>query len=316
MPLDQSWLDLEAASGGRAILKGSPEEIKAMYAGLVAALAPQFPKPSENVESKDGEVDGIKYRLYWPKNASGSLPTAIWTHGGGYMTGDLDSDDLLCRVVAEHTNSAVVNVDYRLTPEYKWPVQLDDCMKVYKWAHKNASTFHGDPNKFYTIGASAGGGLALQIANVVLRDPELKSSLKGICAMVPLSVHPQNVPEKYKSMYKAYSENTDTPILTAESMDIFYHHAGADPKDPGTFVGLAEDIHKQFPPTYLTSCEFDPLRDDAKIMEKALKDAGVPVKHDFYPGFPHYFWIFPSLPESQKYVGNLLGGIEWVKGQM
>jgi versiconal hemiacetal acetate esterase len=133
MPLAHSWLDLEKASGGRAILKGSPEEIKAMYDGLVQALLPQLPKPSENVESKDGDVDGIRYRLYWPKGASGSLPTAIWTHGGGYMTGDLNSDDLLCRVVAEHTNSAVVNIDYRLTPEHKWPAQLEDCMKVYRW---------------------------------------------------------------------------------------------------------------------------------------------------------------------------------------
>lgn len=78
MPLAQSWLDLEKASGGRAVLKGTPDEIKAMHNGLVESLLPHLPKPSENVESKDGDVDGIGYRLYWPKSASSALPTAIW----------------------------------------------------------------------------------------------------------------------------------------------------------------------------------------------------------------------------------------------
>jgi len=317
MPLAQSWLDLEKASGGRAILKGTPDEIKAMYAGLVASLLPQLPKPSENVESKDGEIDGVKYRLYWPKGTKGGLPTAIWTHGGGWMTGDLDTDDVLCRIVSEHTNSAVVNIDYRLTPEHKWPAPLDDSMKVYKWAHKNASSFGGDPNRFYTTGGSAGGALALQIANQILKDSELKSSLKGIAAIVPCTVHMDNIPEKYKSMHTSYEDNKlDAPIIDKESMEIFYREANVDPKDPDTFVALAEDNHKNFPPTYFASCEFDPLRDDAKVMEAALKEAGVETKHDYYEGFPHYFWIFPSVPEGQKFVGNLLGGIEWLKSKM
>ena len=54
-------------------------------------------------------------------------------HGGGYVLGNLDTDDSLCRVVAEHTSSVVVNVDYRLAPEHKWPAQLDDSVKVYRW---------------------------------------------------------------------------------------------------------------------------------------------------------------------------------------
>ncbi|KAK5111823.1 Telomerase-binding protein [Meristemomyces frigidus] len=317
MPLAQSWLEVEKASGGRAVLKGTPEEIKTMYNQLVGALLPQYPKPSENVESKDGEVDGIKYRLYWPKTATDALPTAIWTHGGGWMTGDLNADDLLCRVVAEHTNSAIVSIDYRLTPEYKWPTQLEDCMKVYKWAHQNASSFHGDPKRFYTVGGSAGGTLALAIARETTKDPELKAGLKGIVAMVPATVHYDNVPEKYQVAYNAYTDNAkDVPILDAESMQTFYHHVGADPKDASMFPLLATDSHKNFPPTYFTSCEFDPLRDDAYAMESALKEAGVPTKHDHYKGFPHYFWIFPSVPESQQYVGNLLAGIGWLQSQM
>ena len=118
-------------------------------------------------------------------------------------------------------------------------------------------------------------------------------------------------------MYTAPEDNAkDAPVIDGESMDIFFDALKADPKDSDAFVALAEDNHAKFPPTYITSCEFDPLRDDAFVIEKALKDAGVPTKHDHYPGFPHYFWIMPPVPEGQEYVGKLLGGIEWVKSQM
>ena len=317
MSYKQSWLDFEKAAGGRIVLAGSPEDIKKQYDDLVQMLLPQLPKPSENVESKDGEVDGVKYRVYNPKGASGALPIAVWTHGGGFMTGDLNADDLLCRVVSEHTNSVVVNVDYRLTPEHKWPTQLDDSVKVYKWAHDNASSIGGDANKMYTIGGSAGGALALQIANAVLKDPSLKSSIKGIAAMVPATINPDHVPDKYKSSYKSYTENAkDVPIIDRNSMEIFYEHLGADPKDSSCYTLLATDNHKNFPPVYFTSCEFDPLRDDAYVMEAALKEAGVETKHDHYKGFPHYFWIFPSIPEGGEYVGNLLQGIGWLQSKM
>ena len=97
MPLAESWLNWEQMAGGRATLKGSAEEIKAMYNQLVEALIPMMPAPNENVDVVEGDVDGIKYRTYTPKEGDGPFPIAIWTHGGGYMTGDLNSDDIFCR---------------------------------------------------------------------------------------------------------------------------------------------------------------------------------------------------------------------------
>jgi len=317
MPLAESWLKCEEAFGGRATLKGSTEEIRAQYDGLVAALIPLLPPFPEGVTVDEGEVDGIKYRTYVPKDVEGPMPIGVWFHGGGWMLGDLNADHFLNLVVAENTKTVLVSADYRLAPEHKWPAQLDDSMKVYKWAVENASKINGDPNKVYTVGGSAGGGLALSVANQVLRDDKLKKSLKGIAAMVPVTTHWDNIPEKYKSKYNAYKENAQgAPVIDTESMDIFYKAANADPKDSACFTILATDKHAEFPPTYFTSCEFDPLRDDTTIMKQALDDAGVKTKHDYYPGFPHYFWIFPPVPESQQYVGNLIGGIEWLKGQM
>ena len=223
----------------------------------------------------------------------------------------------LLGIIADATKSAVVNVDYRLTPEHKWPAQLEDSLKIYKWAGANASSFKGDANKMYTIGGSAGGGLALQVALQVIKDPTLKPSLKGIAAQVPFTTHWDNVPEKYQSKYTAYTENAkDVPVIDKDSMEVIYNAADADPKDETCFTILATDKHAEFPPVYFTSCGYDPLRDDATIMEMALKEAGVPTKHDYYESMPHYFWIFPPVPEGQTYVGNLIQGIEWLKSQM
>lgn len=133
MAYAKSWLDWEAASGGRATLKGGPEEMRTMYAGLVEALLPLMPPMPEGVDVVEGEVDGVKYRTYTPQGSDGPFPIALWTHGGGYMLGDLNADHFLCLVVALQTKSAVVNVDYRLAPEHKWPAQLDDGLKLYKW---------------------------------------------------------------------------------------------------------------------------------------------------------------------------------------
>lgn len=303
------------------MLKGTVEEIREQYAQLVQMLMPLAPKPNDSCDVKEGDVDGIKYRLYTPREAakSGPLPVGIWTHGGGFMLGNLDSEDLLCRVIAENTPAIIVNVDYRLTPEHKVPTQLQDTLSVYKWAHQNASSYGGDQNKFFTIGGSAGGGLALEVCNRLVKDSSKRSMIKGVAAIVPLTLHYDHVPEKYKSMYTAYNDDengVEAPVINKESMKIFYDEGGARPDDSDIFVALAEDNHKNYPPVYFAVCERDPLRDDGLVMEKALKDAGVPTKLDFYKDLPHYFWIFPQLPEGQSFVGNLIGGVKWLIGQM
>lgn len=90
-------------------------------------------------------------------------------------------------------------------------------------AGANASSFNGDASKMWTIGGSAGGALALQIALQVIKDPKLKPSLKGIAAMVPATAHWDTIPEKYKSKYTAYKDNEkDAPVIDRESMRIFY----------------------------------------------------------------------------------------------
>ena len=86
-----------------------------------------------------------------------------------------------------------------------------------------------------------------------------------------------------------------------------------DITDPAQFPALSKNI-AQYPPTYIATCEFDPLRDDGKVMELVLEKAGVKVKSDYYEGYPHYFWIFPSISDGQKFVQNTIEGIRFVLG--
>ncbi|KAH7080861.1 carboxylesterase [Paraphoma chrysanthemicola] len=318
MSYTQSWKDFEKASGGRTVLHGTPQEIRAIDANSAALLAPLLPPPSDATESRDGEVEGIKFRLYTPKEASkqGLLPVAIWTHGGGWMTGNLDSEDLLCRVIAERGPSIVVSVDYRLSPEHKFPTQLEDTIRVFRWAQQNAASIGGDINKFYTIGGSAGGALALQVANRLVKNPATRDAIKGIAALVPCTLHFDNVPEEYQAIFRSYDDNKENvPVIDKESMETFYSAASANPADKDIFTALATDNHANYPPTYLVSCEFDPLRDDAYVMEAVLKKEGVPTRHNHYKGLPHYFWVFP-LPERQQFVDDLVEGVKWLISQM
>ena len=126
---------LEEALGGRTALKGTIEELRQQFTDLLTALAPLYPPPTDAVSTKDGDVDGVGYRIYTPVEAakSGSLPVGLYTHGGGFVMGNLDAEDVLCRAVAEHARCIIVSVDYRLAPEAKAPAQLTDSLNVLKW---------------------------------------------------------------------------------------------------------------------------------------------------------------------------------------
>lgn len=143
-------------------------------------------------------------------------------------------------------------------------------------ALKNASSLGGDPSKLFTIGTSAGAGLALSIANQFAKTTPAdgKNPVRGIVALAPISLHPDHVPAEYQAMYTAYTENAvDVPVVDRSSMVAFYEACNAAPTDPDIFTALSPHLAK-FPPTYIVTCETDPLRDDGTVIEAALKKAG------------------------------------------
>lgn len=308
----QGWLDYEKTLGQRPILGGSAEGIIEQFNGLGAALAAQAPPPDASIQTKDEKADGVPVRIYTPPGASGKkLPIGVYYHGGGYLVGNLDSEDAWCRVIAKHTPCIIVSVDYRLSTTHKLPVMLEDSVAAFKWVYTNASQLGGDQSKVFTIGASAGGGLAATVADQLIKAGSGFHCV-GIVAMVPVAAHPSSIPSQYKSQYTAYTENgSGVPIIDADSMRIFFEAAGAKYDDEKVFVTLSKDLGK-FPKTYIATCGKDPLRDDGKVLELMLKEKGVQTKSDFYQGVPHYFWLFPGIERGEEFLLNVCKGANWV----
>ncbi|KAB8303590.1 hypothetical protein EYC80_004989 [Monilinia laxa] len=311
------WLELEKALGARPILTGSPAEIELQFNTLIASVTAQAGPPDSSVQTRETSADGIPVRIYTPENPSGQkLPLGLYYHGGGYCVGTLDAEDSWCRYISKHTPCILVSVDYRLGPKHKLPVMLDDSVKAFEWAWQHAPEFGADNTHVFTIGASAGGGLALTVANHLVAAGK-RDRIQGVIAMVPIAAHPLSVPAGYKAHYKSYDENaSDVPIIDRSTMDTFFAAVDADVNDPGTFVTLSPHLDK-FPPTYICTCSRDPLRDDGTVLELLLKEKGVKTKSDFYDGLPHYFWLFPRFKGREEFLANACEGVkfvlDWVK---
>jgi versiconal hemiacetal acetate esterase len=131
----QGWLDYEKLLGQRPILSGSAEAIIEASNTLNATLAAQSPPPDNLVQTREDSADGVPIRIYTPTAAlsENKLPIGVYYHGGGYLVGNLDSEDLWCRFIAKATPCIVVSVDYRLSTVAKLPAQLEDSVIAYKW---------------------------------------------------------------------------------------------------------------------------------------------------------------------------------------
>lgn len=140
------------------------------------------------------------------------------------------------------------------------------------------------------------------------------TSLCGIVAVSPVTVHPENVPIKYQAAYTSYDEYGEgAPVITRSVMSEFFRWVHATPDDTSSFMLLDDKIFSKFPPVYISTAECDPLRDDGKILAAALKDAGVSVREDFYQGMPHCFWFFNTLPEWSALIENTVSSISWIQ---
>lgn len=174
------------------------------------------------------------------------------------------------------------------------------------------SKLGGSTDNVYTVGSSAGGGIALAVANHLIKSGK-RSTIKGIAAFVPVTVHPSHgVPKEYASKYTSYEENkSGVPLIDADTMQTFFQSVDANADDETTFVLLSEKL-AEFPPTYIATCGKDPLRDDGGVLELVLKSKGVRVKRDNYPGFPHVFWILPGIPTGATFLNNAVEGVKFI----
>lgn len=190
---------------------------------------------------------------------------------------------------------------------------------TYAQAAENASQLGADPSKGFVVGGtSAGGNLAATIAHLA-RDEKFSPSLTGCHLMIPAICAVNVLPQKYMKDQHSWEQNKDAAVLSRKACDMFYDcYIPPSERDNELFSPLLfKTGHAGLPPTYLQICGQDPLRDEALIYERVLREEdGVKTKVDVYPGLPHGFWsIFPKLESSKRFVEESVKGVQWLQEQ-
>lgn len=238
-----------------------------------------------------GPETDVPLRIYRPLG-DGPFPVLLWLHGGGFVLGDLESDDPLCRTLATEAGCVVVSVDYRLAPEHPFPAAPKDCYAALRWTAEHVDVFDGDPSNVAVGGGSAGGNLAAVTA-LQARDRD------GPRVVHQLLVYPVTTDDYSLPSRREYATGYG---LTADDMRWFDAHYVSDPFDAahpyayplraGDFTGL--------PPATVVTAEFDLLRDDGVRYARRLSEADVPVTHTNYDDMIHGFFGMTDDPDIDR----------------
>lgn len=248
--------------------------------GRTNYLAMRVPSTVELPEIRALDAGGVSCRLY-RSNTSGVAPLLIYYHGGGWVIGDLDSHDDICRKLARDAKCSVIAVDYRLAPEHPAPAALDDCISATQWIFANAASLAIDANRIAIGGDSAGGNLAALVA--------LHGDVKPVFQLL---VYPAT---DMRMGQQSHKDNAEGYLLTADSMRWFINHylQGDEKKkhDPLYSPLLADDATlKKSPPTLVITAEFDPLRDEGEAYGARLAAVGVATSVVRFNGQIHGFF--------------------------
>ena len=267
---------------------GTPVQAREMY---LAARFVSNPEPPELESAKDISIPAphgaIPARIYTPKTLrkkDGLSPCLVFLHGGGFVIGNLDSHDVVCRKLAHEGEMIVISVDYRLAPEHKFPAAVEDSITATKWVADNAKQLGVDAARIIVGGDSAGGNLSAVTA-IAIRDSGAK--LAGQLLIYPSTDFRMNHP--------SHSEPETSLLLTHSVIKWFIDHymGGADRDDWRASPARAR--LEGLPPAYVLVAGGDPLRDEGNEYAEKLKAAGVPVTYRFFPGQFHGFFTMGKL---------------------
>ena len=282
-PQAQVIADLYAAVRTTPFEELSPYEARAVY------NAGQIPGEEVVFEIRDIDAGGIPCRLYRPSSDT-NLGLLMFFHGGGWVIGDLESHDGVCRSLANKSGHAVLAVDYRLAPEHKFPAAFDDCAAALRWAHDHAASLGIDKTRIAVGGDSAGGNLAAAVA---------------LAEVVPLRFQLLIYPCVDMSMKSpSIDENATAPILTKSVMTWFVNNYIRDSADfkniKASPIVADESLLKRMPPALVVTAQFDPLRDEGEAYGKRLVENGVNCTITRYNGAFHGFFNMITLLDDAQ----------------
>ena len=288
------------ASGAKPIQTLTVEQARAQPtpgdAATTVAVQMGLPAKMPLARVTDIQIGGaagmLPARVYDPQTSRGPAPVILYFHGGGWVTGTLDTYDASDRALANSTGAIVLSVAYRLAPENRFPAAQDDANASYAWLLKNAGSIGGDPKQIALAGESAGGNLAIDTA-IWARDQHLPAPVHELL-VYPVVGTDLKTP--------SYNETTKAVPLNRAAIEWYVSHftnSSADLKDPRLNVVGAADLHG-LPPTTIVSAEIDPLRSEGEMLAQKLSAAGVPVTQQTFPGVTHEFFGMGAVVGQAK----------------
>ena len=302
-PEVRALLEAGEAEGAPAIETLSPAEARRAAADALKAVAGRC--------EEIGRVEDLKLpyperpipiRIYTPA-ADGPFPCLVYFHGGGWVVCDLDTHDSVCRAIARRAGAVVVAVDYRLSPEYRFPAAVEDCYAATRWVAANAPRLALDPRRIAVGGDSAGGNLSTVMC--------LKSRDEGGPALA-LQVLVYPVTDLASFDTASYSEFAEGYNLTRAEMEWFRGHYLArieDAQSPYASPLLAPDL-RGLPPALVITGECDPLRDEGEAYARRLAEAGVEVTCARYGGMIHpFFSLGGVLSQGRRAIEQVAAAV-------
>lgn len=270
----------------------TPDEARATWKAEMAEVAG---KPCQVASVSEHEVPGpggpLKVRIYEPDGLDGEpAPMLIYIHGGGYIRGDLDTHDDVCRYLCHHTPCIVASVDYRLAPENKFPDQVEDCFAAASWLANNAGELGADPARIAIGGDSAGGNFTCA-ATMLARDKG------GPSFCFQLLIYPVTDLASENESKRLYSSGY---LLNSMPFYIQSYVRNDDDLTNPLASPLRATNHANLPPAFVLTAGFDPLRDEGQAYAAKLRDAGVVVEHKCYESMIHGFVSITGLIASAE----------------
>jgi acetyl esterase len=292
-PEARAYLDWMMSLGLPSLAEQGPEEARRLNRIRVPMLAGE-PEPVGNIEDVlvPGPGGSIRARIYASSEGQ-PLPALLYMHGGGWVIGDLDSHDSVCRAIAHRAGCIVLSLDYRLAPEHRFPAAVEDAWAGLVWLHENAAAIGADPDRLAVGGDSSGGNLAAVVARWARERGAPRIAAQVL--IYPVINYDFNTPS-YSSVGTGYG-------LTRDSMRWYWEQYLAGPSDGAShdaspirasnLAGLA--------PALVITCELDPLASEGSAYAAALGAAGVPVEHIHEPDMIHgYIRMAGKIGRARK----------------
>ncbi|MBB3293325.1 acetyl esterase [Mitsuaria sp. BK045] len=274
---------LAQAAGAPDLCDLPPDACRGLYRQICTAAT--VPPADVEVTPHEARFGGqaLRVRVYRPRGAAGALPVTLYFHGGGFVLGDLDAYDAVCRQLCADSGVMVVSAAYRLAPEHPYPAAVEDCFAALGWVAEAIRGFGGDPARLAVAGDSAGAALAATTA-LMARDAG------GPAIAFQLLVYPPAA-GGHDGAYPSRERHAAGPTLTRRTMDYFSrHYFGPTAKAPDwRGAPLLAPSLAGLPPTLLVLAAHDALRDEAMAYGEALGAAGNAVTVVEYHGLAHGF---------------------------